>query len=213
MPTIVDCQFCNRKLRVPDDLLGRRVKCPTCAQEFTAQASTPAPAPPPGFALPGAAPRGPTPAPPPPPPRSYAPSSPYDEFGECRPSTSSARDAVIAPAVALLVAGIIGLVSMGGLTVLGTLGWLMEDAAHANAEEVAEFITGVLMFTVAALANAAIIFCAIQMQRLKSYALALTGAILAVIPGISPCCVLGIPFGIWALVVIHQPDVKNAFPH
>lgn len=208
MPTIVDCPICNRKLRVPDDLLGQRVKCPTCAQEFTAQVSAPAPLPPPGFVLPGATPRAPAPAP----PRSYAPQSLYDEFGERHPSTSSARDAVMAPAVALLVAGIIGLVSMGGLTVLGTIGWLAEDAANANAEEVAEFITGVLMFIVAALANAAIIFCAIQMQRLKSYGLALTGAILAVIPGISPCCVLGIPFGIWALVVINQPDVKNAFP-
>lgn len=208
MPTIVDCPICNRKLRVPDDLLGQRVKCPTCAQEFTAQVSALASLPPPGFVLPGAAPRGPAPAP----PGSYPQQSPYDEFGERRPNTSSARDAVIAPAVALLVAGIIGLVSMGGLTVLGTIGWLAEDAANANAEEVAEFITGVLMFTVAAGANAAIIFCAIQMQRLKSYGLALTGAILAVIPGISPCCVLGIPFGIWALVVINQPDVKNAFP-
>lgn len=39
MATIVDCPSCTRKLRVPDDLLGTRVKCPTCGGTFTAAAS------------------------------------------------------------------------------------------------------------------------------------------------------------------------------
>ena len=39
MPTIVDCPSCNRKLRVPDDLLGRNVKCPTCSTTFQASVS------------------------------------------------------------------------------------------------------------------------------------------------------------------------------
>src|SRR5262249_1265968 len=38
MPTIVECPSCNRKLRVPDDLIGQMVKCPTCATTFTASA-------------------------------------------------------------------------------------------------------------------------------------------------------------------------------
>jgi predicted Zn finger-like uncharacterized protein len=40
MPTIVDCPSCNRKLRVPDELLGKKVKCPTCSGTFDALADS-----------------------------------------------------------------------------------------------------------------------------------------------------------------------------
>src|SRR5262249_46600977 len=39
MSIIVDCPSCNRKLRVPEDLLGTRVKCPTCGGTFDAVVS------------------------------------------------------------------------------------------------------------------------------------------------------------------------------
>jgi predicted Zn finger-like uncharacterized protein len=47
MPAIVDCPSCNRKLRVPDELLGRNVKCPTCSTTFQASASPSSVVPPP----------------------------------------------------------------------------------------------------------------------------------------------------------------------
>src|SRR6266567_2368971 len=56
MATIVDCPSCDRKLRVPDELLGEKVKCPTCGGTFDA-------------VLPGSA----APAPPPPAPPAPAP--------------------------------------------------------------------------------------------------------------------------------------------
>jgi hypothetical protein len=40
MPTLVACPKCQRKLRVPDDLLGKSVKCPSCQEAFTADAGT-----------------------------------------------------------------------------------------------------------------------------------------------------------------------------
>jgi len=48
MSTIVDCPSCSRKLRVPEELLGKKVKCPTCSGTFDAVAApeparTPAP--------------------------------------------------------------------------------------------------------------------------------------------------------------------------
>lgn len=52
---------------------------------------------------------------------------------------------------------------------------------------------------------------AFRMMALRSYELALTVAILAMIPCISPCCLLGLPFGIWALVVLRNPVVKSNF--
>lgn len=41
MATIVDCPECQRKLRVPEELLGQNVKCPTCGAKFVASPSGP----------------------------------------------------------------------------------------------------------------------------------------------------------------------------
>jgi predicted Zn finger-like uncharacterized protein len=43
MQTTVPCPSCRRELRVPDSLIGKLVKCPACAQTFTAELSAPAP--------------------------------------------------------------------------------------------------------------------------------------------------------------------------
>lgn len=53
----------------------------------------------------------------------------------------------------------------------------------------------------------------IRMMSLKSYALGVCGAIAAAIPCMSAtaCCGLGEGIGIWALVVLLNPDVKSAF--
>jgi hypothetical protein len=37
MPQIVSCPDCGRKLRVPDNLLGKNVKCPGCSRKFLAE--------------------------------------------------------------------------------------------------------------------------------------------------------------------------------
>jgi predicted Zn finger-like uncharacterized protein len=39
MTTTTACPSCSRQLRVPEDLLGRLVKCPSCSHTFTAEAS------------------------------------------------------------------------------------------------------------------------------------------------------------------------------
>jgi hypothetical protein len=53
----------------------------------------------------------------------------------------------------------------------------------------------------------------IRMLSLKSYALGMIGAICAAIPcmSITACCGLGEGIGIWAIVVLLNPDVKSAF--
>jgi hypothetical protein len=50
-----------------------------------------------------------------------------------------------------------------------------------------------------------------RMQRLENYQFAMTAAVVGMVPCISPCCVLGIPFGIWALIVLNKPEVKPHF--
>jgi uncharacterized membrane protein YccF (DUF307 family) len=56
MPLLVNCPGCGRKLRIPDEFAGRKVKCPTCGEAFDANPS-PEGAPPPA-AAPAPAPLG-----------------------------------------------------------------------------------------------------------------------------------------------------------
>jgi hypothetical protein len=51
---------------------------------------------------------------------------------------------------------------------------------------------------------------ALKMKNLESFGLAMTASIIALIP-CHYCCLLGIPFGIWALITLMQEDVKSAF--
>ena len=60
--------------------------------------------------------------------------------------------------------------------------------------------------------NGLVLLGAIKMLRLQSRALAMTACIVAMIPfTVSCCCVLGLPFGIWGLVVLNKPEVKSHF--
>src|SRR5690242_17990991 len=38
MPIQISCPTCQRQLRVPDNLIGELVKCPSCQNTFTAEA-------------------------------------------------------------------------------------------------------------------------------------------------------------------------------
>jgi hypothetical protein len=56
-----------------------------------------------------------------------------------------------------------------------------------------------------------VIVGAIRMKRLESYGFAMASAIIAMIPCMSPCCVLGFPFGLWAIIVMQDGHVRSAF--
>jgi hypothetical protein len=50
----------------------------------------------------------------------------------------------------------------------------------------------------------------LQMKNLRNYGLAMAGSITALVP-CPICCPVGVPFGIWSLVVMNDPVVKGAF--
>jgi len=70
-------------------------------------------------------------------------------------------------------------------------------------------LAGVISFAIAAL-NGFVLFGAIKLLRLQNRGMAMAGAVVAMLP-CQCCCVLGLPFGIWALVVLSKPEVKSAF--
>jgi hypothetical protein len=62
-----------------------------------------------------------------------------------------------------------------------------------------------------AICDVIVIAAAIAMLKLRNFALAKTGAIISVIPCCGPCFVLGLPFGVWALMELNRPAVRNQF--
>jgi len=56
-----------------------------------------------------------------------------------------------------------------------------------------------------------ILYGAVQMMRLRSYAWAMAAAIVAILTFLTSCSVLSLAMGIWALAVLGRQEVKQAF--
>lgn len=52
---------------------------------------------------------------------------------------------------------------------------------------------------------------ALRMKVLRSYEFSLIAALLALLPCVTSCCLIGLPFGIWAIIVLRRPAVKGQF--
>lgn len=59
--------------------------------------------------------------------------------------------------------------------------------------------------------NILVLFGAASMLQRRRYPLAITAAILESIPGLASCFILGMPFGIWALVLLSMQKVRATF--
>ena len=68
-----------------------------------------------------------------------------------------------------------------------------------------------MILAIPGIVNLLSIIGGISMRRLSSYGLSIAGSIAALIPFGTGCCVTGIPFGIWGLVVLTRPEVKTGF--
>jgi serine/threonine protein kinase len=114
---------------------------------------------------------------------------------------------VVAPAVGLLLTGVLGFLAytlIFWLLLPGSPGisgfFEYRNLGYALAEAAAAWMA---VFLIAG---------AVSMIRLRSYVLAVSTAFTALLP-LSPAWFLGLPMGIWALVVLHRPEVKAAFLH
>jgi hypothetical protein len=56
-----------------------------------------------------------------------------------------------------------------------------------------------------------IIFASMKMRQLQSWPMAVAASVVAMLPCLSPCCCIGLPIGIWALVVLFDQNVKASF--
>jgi hypothetical protein len=55
-----------------------------------------------------------------------------------------------------------------------------------------------------------VLWGAMQMKQLRNWNMAMGASIGAMLP-CSCCCIIGLPIGIWSLIVLLKPEVKSAF--
>jgi hypothetical protein len=145
------------------------------------------------------------------------------------PSAANAKSKVTGPAIGLIVSGVFW--GLGALWALfnGIFAMFFMDTAmmqnQMNQQQLEQLesqgmdpgqilqLTGVA-YVVAGVVGiifaVVIILAGVKMMNLKSRGLAFTASILAMIP-CSCGCIVGLPIGIWSLIVLSQPDVKSAF--
>jgi hypothetical protein len=216
MPIEFRCGECNKQLRVSDDAVGRRARCPDCGHiQDVPEVTTP-------FSQPGA-----------------ASSTPFDEAAGSTPfaadvdakseespsqnpyqappttlgTTWSVSPTIVprhvveakvqGPATALIVlsALVLALVAFGCASICFLLA-----IGEADGEILAQMIGAA--FT--ALIYGVVLAGALKMRRMQNYPLAMLASVLAMLP-CSCCCVIGMPFGIWSLLVLNDPAVRAAF--
>lgn len=225
------CRQCSRLLRTPDDAVGKPAQCPECGGLTTvppgndmgfssgpARLDSPDPAhdpygptadpyEPAGFGRPGIDPTAGTARPADSaadPHRRHPSDNPYaapplaPEYYP--PDAVRAAQRASAPALGLIITASIDLVlsALGGLIILAVIAapGVQGQEAFGMGWNIAGVIVSVGL-------NVLIIVGMINMRRLTNYGLAMNAAVLALLPCFH-CCLIKLPFAIWAIVVLSE---------
>jgi len=140
------------------------------------------------------------------------------------PNRALAASKVNAPAIALMVVGGLGILwhlFFLGIRILGTGASFLSVPGMGQDDTAARVVSvmgggiGIVLSVLGLGISGFVIWGAMKMRALTGYGIALASAILAMIPGFTCyCCCLGLPglpFGIWALVVLLDNNVKQSF--
>lgn len=134
------------------------------------------------------------------------------------PNRGLAMQKVNAPAIALMVMagiGILGQLISLVLRMLGTgMSMMSVPGGSDGSEQLAAMMSGTLGVVagiLGILVGGFIIFAAMKMRALQSWPMALAASVVAMVPCLSPCCCIGLPIGIWSLVVLLDNNVKASF--
>lgn len=130
-------------------------------------------------------------------------------------STSDPYRDVQLPATFLIAVAAIGILGQLLGLVMNVLGMGMAGLADQPGGDAIPMMMqgtmGIIGSIIGILVGAFIIYGALQMKQLVNYPLAVAASAVAMVPCLSPCCCLGLPVGIWCLVILMRADVKAAF--
>jgi hypothetical protein len=129
---------------------------------------------------------------------------------------SGASDQVNGPAIGLIITGALNiLLAMvrGVTTMLGVGMSTLQTSNNPDADKIMALMStfGLGIAIAGLLGGIFVLLGGIKMRRLESYGLCMVASIVAMIPGLSCCCPLGLGIGIWSLVILSKPEVKNLF--
>jgi hypothetical protein len=119
----------------------------------------------------------------------------------------SIRKQVRKPADGLLIAGGINILCIIPFTLF--MGGTILTSGHLLPQAGTDQKVAALSLLVTCM-GAVIIYGVMRMKELENYKWSVRSSILAMLP-ISPGCVLGVPFGIWALSILLRKEVREAF--
>jgi predicted Zn finger-like uncharacterized protein len=224
MPEPSQCPSCNAKVRVPEHMLGKKVRCPKCQSTFTAGAEEPEePAESEGVVT------EPTPSR----RRRAVPVEEPDEKesapdeDEDRPRKrrrprgrgrgfDEAAAAVTAPAICMMVFGGLNIAVLlldlaGRFLNFG----LVAAGPGGPAPPAEDYAVGVVLGAIGDVVGIALaaflIYGGVKLKQLNNYGLVMGASICTFLPCFWLCCFLGIPLGIWTLITINKPEIKAAF--
>lgn len=218
MPIEFRCEHCHKRLRVGDAAEGKKARCPDCGniQDVPSSETQPEPGPIREKPAPQAAPPNPF--------SDTAATGPAWSSRGSNPYQSPAADGAYArtfgaqglasrhavaarvqgPATGLMALATLNLALIGFATVAQiALVAAVGEPDPSLAINIFSAIVGVAI-AVTILVGAA------RMKKLENYSLAVAASVLAAIPCFG-CCILGVPLGIWSLVVLSDPAVRASF--
>jgi len=144
---------------------------------------------------------------PPPPPVSPGPP-------RAMPSPNAAQ-AIAGPATGLLITAVIGGFFVFLSLLFNLFGFSMGAMMAEDAQE--QFMQwmsggfGIASSVLGLLVAGFLIYASMEMKKLSQWGLAVGASVVAMLPCVSPCCLIGVPVGIWCLVVLTKPEIKTAF--
>ena len=130
------------------------------------------------------------------------------------------QERVKGPAIGLIVTGGLGallvllsLFSQGAMLALYRKLGIPEDQIEQMGRMQSSNLVVSLLMTLLGLAGAGVVILGgLKMLKLQSWVLCVIASFVAMIPCFTSCCCLvGIPIGIWSLVVLFNAEVKRAF--
>lgn len=128
--------------------------------------------------------------------------------------TPAGAEQVNGPAIGLIVVAVLGALTQIASLIMNLAGASFMAGSRMPQEAWANMFSGtigVVSSIIGILVSGVIFLGAMKMKKLESYGLAMAATIIAMVPCVSPCCLLGLPIGIWALVILLKPEVKSAF--
>lgn len=131
---------------------------------------------------------------------------------------STAQAQMNGPAVGLMVTGSLNILLGIVRAIMAVAGVGMSAARGMGGGTEAEKMimamsgtAGVVAGVIGVIGGVFILMGGLKARKLESYGFCMAASIVAMIPCLSACCLVGLPIGIWAAVVLAKPEVKSAF--